>query len=81
VQVTSDKFSLVFEGLLENFFIERMDQNVDIFSRYMNDSAFKKEVSIWLSNQVYNKLSENFIEKLDEKLKDDSNDFDLNPAE
>ena len=58
---SSDKFSLVFEGLLENFFIERMDQNVDIFSRYMNDPAFKKEVSKWLSNQVYNKLSENLV--------------------
>ena len=52
-----DKFSLVFNGLLENLFVERMDQNVEIFARYMNDSAFQKEVGKWLSAQVYQKLA------------------------
>lgn len=65
---SSDKFSLVFEGLLENFFIERMDQNVEIFARYMNDPAFKKEVSNWLSHQVYTKLSENLNDKFENKF-------------
>jgi len=51
-----DKFSLVFGGLLETLFIERMDQNVDIFVRYMNDPAFQKTVAAWLSDQVYKKL-------------------------
>ena len=52
-----DKFSLVFSGLLENLFAERMDQNVEIFARYMNDRAFQKEVAESLSKEVYDKLS------------------------
>lgn len=52
-----DKFSLVFLNLLENLFVERMDQNVEIFARYMNDADFQKVVSSWLSEQVYEKLS------------------------
>jgi type I restriction enzyme R subunit len=61
-----DKFSLVFGGLLENLFVERMDQNVEIFARYMNDPAFQKEIATLLSAQVYNKLihaNENTIEE------------------
>lgn len=51
-----DKFSIVFGELLENFFVERMDQNVEIFARYMNDDSFQKEIGKWLSAQVYRKL-------------------------
>lgn len=51
-----EKFSLVFGGLLETLFIERMAQNVDIFSRYMNHPAFQKVAVAWLSEQVYRKL-------------------------
>lgn len=51
-----DKFSIVFGELLENFFVERMDQNVEIFARYMNDDTFQKEIGKWLSAQVYRKL-------------------------
>ena len=32
-----DKFELVFKSLLENLFVERMDQNEEIFVRFMND--------------------------------------------
>ena len=31
------KFDLVFRSLIERLFVERMDQNEDIFVRYMND--------------------------------------------
>jgi type I restriction enzyme R subunit len=51
-----DKFALVFGGLLESLFMERMDQNEEIFARYMNDGAFKKVVSAWLAQQVYTRI-------------------------
>jgi type I restriction enzyme R subunit len=54
---SQDKFALVFGSLLETLFVERMDQNVEIFARYMNDPAFQKAVTTWLAEQVYNRLS------------------------
>ncbi|GIX28755.1 MAG: hypothetical protein KatS3mg123_2636 [Burkholderiales bacterium] len=39
-----DKFELVFRGLLERLFVERMDQNEEIFVRYMNDLPFRDMV-------------------------------------
>jgi hypothetical protein len=51
-----DKFSLVFNNLLETLFIERMDQNEEIFARYMNDPAFQNVVAQWLSGEVYRRL-------------------------
>lgn len=41
----SDKFELVFKQLLESLFVERMDQNEEIFVRYMNDVPFRKVVT------------------------------------
>jgi type I restriction enzyme R subunit len=52
-----DKFTLVFESLLENLIVERMEQNVEIFGRFMNDPRFQKAVTQWLSERVYEKLS------------------------
>lgn len=51
-----DKFTLVFKNVLENLFVERIDQNEEIFSRFMNDTAFKKLITSWLATQAYNKL-------------------------
>jgi type I restriction enzyme R subunit len=51
-----DKFSLVFNNLLETLFIERMDQNEEIFARYMNDPAFQNIVAHWLAGEVYRRL-------------------------
>lgn len=51
-----DKFELVFKNVLEKLFIERIDQNEDIFARFMNDSQFQKLVTNWLASQAYNKL-------------------------
>ena len=52
-----DKFSLVFNNLLETLFIERMEQNEEVFARYMNDEAFQKMVTGWMATEVYNRLS------------------------
>jgi type I restriction enzyme, R subunit len=51
-----DKFELVFKNLLETLFVERMDQNEEIFSRFMNDKAFQKVVTAWLASEAYKKL-------------------------
>lgn len=48
-----EKFRLVFKNLLENLFIERIDQNEDIFARFMNDEKFQREVTKWLAREVY----------------------------
>jgi type I restriction enzyme, R subunit len=51
-----DKFELVFTNLLERLFIERMDQNEEIFVRYMNDKAFREIVSNWMASQAYRRI-------------------------
>jgi type I restriction enzyme, R subunit len=52
----SDKFELVFKHLLERLFMERMDQNEEIFVRYMNDTAFQKVVTSWMASEAYRRL-------------------------
>jgi type I restriction enzyme, R subunit len=51
-----DKFELVFKNLLEALFVERMDQNEEIFARFMNDKSFQRVVTGWLSSEAYRKL-------------------------
>ena len=51
-----DKFELVFRNLLEQLFVERMDQNEEIFVRYMNDQPFQQVVNEWLASQAYRRL-------------------------
>ena len=51
-----DKFELVFKNLLEQLFVERIDQNEDIFVRFMNDTSFQKNVTTWLASQAYRRL-------------------------
>lgn len=51
-----DKFELVFKNLLETLFVERMDQNEDIFVRFMNDVPFQKIVTTWMAARAYQKL-------------------------
>jgi len=56
-QVNSlDKFSLLFDRLLKTLFIERMDQNEEIFARYMNDVSFQSLVTEILGGEVYQRL-------------------------
>ena len=51
-----DKFELVFKSLLENLFVERMDQNEEIFVRFMNDAPFQKLVTAWMASEAYRRL-------------------------
>ena len=51
-----DKFELVFKSLLKNLFAERMDQNEDIFVRFMNDESFQNVVTSWMSSEAYWRL-------------------------
>ena len=51
-----DKFELVFKNLLETLFVERMDQNEEIFVRFMNDEAFQKIVTAWMASETYRRL-------------------------
>jgi len=52
----SDKFELVFKHLLESLFMERMDQNEEIFVRYMNDAPFQRVVTAWMAAEAYRRL-------------------------
>ncbi len=60
-----DKFELVFRNLLERLFVERMDQNEEIFVRYMNDQPFQQLVSEWLTSQAYQRLRDVDATQLD----------------
>lgn len=51
-----DKFELVFKNLLESLFVERMDQNEELFARFMNDTAFQKVVTTWLASEAYKRM-------------------------
>lgn len=51
-----EKFELVFKNLLERLFVERMDQNEEIFVRYMNDPSFQQIVVAWMASEAYRRL-------------------------
>lgn len=51
-----EKFSLLFSGMLQALFIERMEQNENIFGKFMNEKEFQNVVSEWISEKVYNRL-------------------------
>ena len=51
-----DKFELVFGNLLERLFVERMDQNEEIFVRFMNDASFQRVVTTWMASETYRRL-------------------------
>jgi type I restriction enzyme R subunit len=51
-----EKFKLVFGNLLERLLVERMDQNEEIFVRFMNDEAFQRIVSAWMAEEAYRRL-------------------------
>lgn len=59
---SEEKFMLVFKNVLQALFVERIDQNEEIFSRFMNDQSFQKVVTKWLSSEAYKKLkTENIV--------------------
>jgi type I restriction enzyme, R subunit len=51
-----DKFELVFRNLLERLFVERMDQNEEIFVRFMNDPPFQAIVTAWMASEAYRRM-------------------------
>jgi type I restriction enzyme R subunit len=53
---TLENFSYVFRRALEGFFIDRMEQNEDIFNRFMNDGQFQQVVEGTLRQQVYDQI-------------------------
>lgn len=56
-----DKFKLLFKNIIETIFVERMDQNEEIFVRYMNDPDFQKIVNSWMAMEAYQRLRQNEI--------------------
>ena len=50
-----ENFGYVFDKALEDKFIDRMDQNHEIFARYMNDKDFQR-LSEWMRKQVYDQV-------------------------
>ena len=36
--------------------VERLDQNEEIFVRYMNDTPFQQVVSAWMAAEAYRRL-------------------------
>ena len=55
---TLENFRYVFVKALEGLFIDRMEQNEELFAKYMNDGDFKKLVSEHLLKQVYQQIRE-----------------------
>jgi len=53
-----DKFALVFNNLLETFFVERMEQNEEIFARFMNEESFRKVIGTRMASEVYQRLKQ-----------------------
>jgi type I restriction enzyme, R subunit len=51
-----ENFKYVFDKAVEGKFIDRMDQNQEIFARYMNDPAFANVVVDALRKQVYEQI-------------------------
>jgi type I restriction enzyme, R subunit len=53
-----DRFTLVFTNLLDTLFVERMEQNEEIFARFMNEEGFRKVIGARMASEVYQKLQE-----------------------
>jgi type I restriction enzyme R subunit len=53
-----DKFQLLFKNVLQRLFTDRMDQNEEIFIRFMNDSTFQNIVTTWMAAEAYRRLRE-----------------------
>ncbi|MFT3786220.1 MAG: hypothetical protein QM770_08645 [Tepidisphaeraceae bacterium] len=53
---TPANFGYVFKRALEGLFIDRMEQNEDLFNRFMSDPDFRKVVEETLGQQVYERI-------------------------
>ncbi|MCW3109831.1 MAG: hypothetical protein JWQ09_4337, partial [Segetibacter sp.] len=53
---SQDKFALIFKSILQQLFIERIDQNEDIFARFMEEKDFNKALTELLAKEAFNKI-------------------------
>jgi len=53
---TLDNFRHVFDPALEGIFVDRMDDNADIFARFMNETDFRQIVQETLRRRVYDEI-------------------------
>lgn len=56
---SQDKFTLIFKSILQQLFIERIDQNEDIFARFMEEKDFNKTITELLAKEAFNKIKKN----------------------
>ena len=54
-----DKFALVFNRVLESLFVERLEQNEEIFAQFMHDPEFQGVIKNSLIRDVYRRLRDN----------------------
>lgn len=55
---TMENFEPVFKKQLENLFIERMEDNEEIFMRLMNDNDFREMAAQYLMRTVYQQINQ-----------------------
>ena len=53
---SADKFQLIFNRLLQTLFVERMDQNEEMFARFVDEGEFGALVAKDLGDVVYQRL-------------------------
>ena len=53
---TIDNFEYVFAKRVDDFFVDRMDQDETITTRFLNDREFKKVILSFLVKQVYERI-------------------------
>lgn len=53
---TLDSFKYVFDKMLEGLFIDRMEQNDEIATKFLNDGQFQKAVTSHLREKVYEQI-------------------------
>jgi len=53
---SQDKFTLMFKSILQQLFIERIDQNEDIFARFMDEKDFNKALTELLAKEAFDKI-------------------------
>lgn len=56
---SQDKFTLMFKSILQQLFIERIDQNEDIFARFMEEKDFNRTLTELLAKEAFNKIKKN----------------------
>jgi SOS-response transcriptional repressor LexA len=48
----------VISSLVETLFVERMDQNEELFMRFMNHPHIRKEITSWVASETYRRIRE-----------------------